>query len=166
VTPQNLAPLPAAKGRYRSKTVTAWLALLLGAAGVHRWYLHGWRDFGAWCFLLPSVLGLIGVLRMRTQGLDDQTGWLLAPLLGLSLSAAMLAAIVHALTPDEKWDARFNPDHAAVRTGWCAVMAAMAALLFGGTVLMGTVAFGGQKFFEWQLETAAADQNKVKTKID
>jgi TM2 domain len=160
VTPQTPAPVPAAKSRYRSKTVTAWLALLLGAAGAHRWYLHGWRDVWAWCFLLPSLLGLIGVLRMRAQGLDDQTGWLLVPLLGLSLSAAMLAAIVHALTADEKWDARFNPGHAVVPTGWGAVIAAMTALLLGGTVLMGTVAFGGQKFFEWQLETATADQNK------
>ena len=67
----------------------------------------------------------------------------------------VLTAIVYALTPDEKWDARHNPDHAVVATAWGAVLAAIAALLIGGAVLMGTIAFSGQKFFEWQLEPSA-----------
>ena len=92
--------------------------------------------------------------RMRSLGQDDRLAWLLIPLLGLMLSLGMLTAIVHALTPDEKWDAQQNPGHAVVPTGWGAVMAAIVALLIGGAVLMGTIAFSGQKFFEWQLEPA------------
>ncbi len=136
---------------YRSKTLAAWLALLLGALGVHRLYLRGLRDKLAWCYPLPTALGALGLLRMRTLGQDDQLGWLLLPLLGMMISVGMLAAIVHALTPDETWDARHNPGHAVRPTGWGAVLAAVTALLVGGTVLMGTIAFSGQKFFEWQL---------------
>jgi hypothetical protein len=35
------------------------------------------------------------------------------------------------------------------------VLAAIVALMVGGAVLMGTVAFSIQKFFEWQLQVAA-----------
>lgn len=139
---------------YRSKTMAAWLALLLGALGVHRLYLNGLRDRLAWYHPLPTLVGLYGVLRMRAFGQDDQLSWLLIPLLGLMLSMGTLCAIVHALTPDEKWDARHNPGHAVTATAWGPVMAAITALLLGGTVLMGTIAFSGEKFFEWQLEPA------------
>jgi hypothetical protein len=141
---------------YRSKTVAAWLALGLGMLGLHRFYLHGVASRLGWLYPLPTAIGLLGVLRMRQLGQDDRLAWLLIPVLGLTISAAMLTAIVYALTPDEKWDARYNPGHAVVPTGWGPVLAAMAALMIGGAVLMGTIAFGGQKFFEWQLETAPA----------
>lgn len=144
--PDAAQPVP-----YRSKSATAWLALLLGTLGVHRLYLHGSRDLKAWLHPLPTALGLVGVLRLRTLGQDDPLAWLLIPLLGLMISMAMLFAIVYALTPDEKWDARHNPGHAARATGWLPVLAAITALLIGGTVFMGTLAYSGQKFFEWQL---------------
>ena len=144
-------PEAAQPAAYRSKSVAAWLTLLLGTLGVHRLYLHGLRDVKAWLHPLPTALGLVGVLRLRTLGQDDPLAWLLIPLLGLMISMAMLCAIVYALTPDEKWDARHNPGHAVRATGWVPVLAAINALLIGGTVLMGTVAYGGQKFFEWQL---------------
>ena len=135
---------------YRSKTLAAWLALVAGAAGAHRVYLHGWRDPWAWLFLPPTLIGLFGAWRMNTLGQDDRLAWLLIPLLGLALSAAMLSAIVLALTPDAQWDARFNPGQPARDTGWGAVIAAIVALLVGGAVLMGTVAFTGQRYFESQ----------------
>ena len=137
---------------YRSKTLAAWLAIVLGAVGAHRFYLHGRRDLWAWLHLPPALLGAAGAVRMRTLGVDDQAAWLLVPLLGLVLSAAMLAAIVYALTPDATWDARHNPGHAVVGTGWGAVLAAIAALMLGGVALLGTIAFGGEKFFEWQMQ--------------
>jgi hypothetical protein len=146
-------PLPL---RYRSKTVAAWLALLLGSIGTHRFYLHGLRDRRAWLYPLPTLMGLAGALRMRNLGPEDGASALLVPLLGLTLSISMLAAIVIALTPDETWDARFNPDQTAHPTGWAPVLAAMAGLFVGAAVLLSTIAFGGQRFFEWQAESAAA----------
>jgi hypothetical protein len=144
---------------YRSKTIAAWLALLLGSLGVHRFYLHGRSDRRAWLYPLPTLAGLAGVLRMRNLGLDDGIAALLVPLLGVSVSAAMLAGIVIALTPDEKWDARYNADQGVHATGWAPVLAAMAGLFVGAAVLLSTVAFSGQRFFEWQAEAAASPQN-------
>jgi len=140
--------------RYRSKTLAAWLALLAGPLGAHRFYLHGWGDLWAWLHPWPTLLGVAGVLRMRSLGQDDQLAWLLIPVLGLMVSQAMLAGIIIGLTPDERWQARFNSGRTLRASGWAAIIAVIAALMIGGATLMGTIAFGGQKFFEWQ---AASD---------
>jgi hypothetical protein len=136
---------------YRSKTLATWLALLLGTLGVHRFYLRGITDKFGWMYPLPTLAGLVGVMHLRSFGQDDPLAWLLIPVLGLSISAAMLSAIVYALTPDERWDARHNPGRPPRRTAWGPVIGAVLGLAVGGTVLMGTIAYGGQKFFEWQL---------------
>lgn len=132
----------------KSKTLATWLALLGGSLGAHRFYLHGRRDALAWLHPLPALAGLAGVVRMRNLGQDDTVAWLLIPLLGLMLVIGMLAAIVYGLTPDEKWAVRFGAP--ARPSGWAAVIGVVLALLLGGGVLMGTLAFGGQKFFEYQ----------------
>ncbi|WP_395699621.1 NINE protein [Aquabacterium sp.] len=137
--------------RAKSKALATWLALLGGSVGAHRFYLHGRRDVWAWLHPWPTLAGLVGVLRMRALGQDDHLAWLLIPILGLMLSQAMLAAIVIGLTPDERWKARFASDQPG---GWPAVIGVVAALMVGGAVLMGTLAFSGQKYFEWQAEQA------------
>jgi len=136
--------------RYKSKTWATWLALTLGSLGAHRFYLHGRRDGWAWLHPLPTLLGAAGALRMVNLGQDDHAAWLLIPLLGLMLSLGMLAAIIYGLTPDEKWAARFNPGQPVRPTGWGPVIGVVLALLLGGVVLMGTLAFGGQMYFEYQ----------------
>jgi hypothetical protein len=144
---------------YRSKTASTWIALLGGTLGLHRFYVHGPRDLLAWLHPWPTLAGLLGVLRMRALGQDDHLAWMLIPLLGLMLSLAMLSAIVYGLTPDATWDARHNPGQPGRHTAWGPVFGVVLALLAGGIALMGTVAFGGQKFFEWQLEGGPSDQN-------
>lgn len=146
---------------HRSKALAAWLAVLGGTLGLHRMYLHGLADRWAWAHVVPTALGLIGLHRVQTLGQDDRLAWLLLPLLGLSIAAAMLGAIVIALTPDERWHARFNPGDASSSGGWAAVLAAVTALLVGGTALMGAIAYGGQKFFEWQLEDEAQKTSRL-----
>ncbi len=136
----------------KSKTLATWLALLLGSLGAHRFYLHGRRDRWAWLHPLPTLLGAAGALRMHNLGQDDHAAWLLIPLLGLMLAIGMLAAIIYGLTPDERWSARFAADGAVQHTGWGPVIGVVVALLLGGTVLMGTLAFGGQMFFEYQAQ--------------
>jgi hypothetical protein len=140
---------------YRSKTIAAWLALLGGSLGLHRMYLYGLRDRVAWAHSLATAAGLLGVQRLMSLGQDDRLAWLLIPLLGLMISQAMGVSIVYALTTDEKWDARHNPGRPVTATGWGPVLAAIVALMTGGAVLMGTIAYGGQKFFEWQLQRTA-----------
>jgi len=140
---------------YRSKTLAAWLAFFAGALGLHRIYLHGFGDKLAWAHTPITALGLVGVQRMSNLGQDDRLAWLLIPLLGLMLSQAMLCAIVYALTPDERWASLHNPGQPLRRTRWGAVLAAVAALMVGGIVLIGTIAFSIQHFFEWQIETGS-----------
>ncbi|MCA0175540.1 MAG: hypothetical protein LCH73_04505 [Proteobacteria bacterium] len=132
----------------KSKTYATWLALLAGPLGAHRFYLFGPRDALAWLHLPPTLVGLLGALRMRTLGVDDQLAWLLVPVLGGMISLACLQAIVMGLTPDERWAERWGQPLQPTR--WGPVLAVIAALLIGTTVLMGTIAFGGQKYFEYQ----------------
>jgi hypothetical protein len=137
----------------RDKTVATWLAIIGGPLGLHRFYLHGWRDVVGWLYPLPTLAGVVGLMRVEQLGQDDRLAWLLIPLAGLSVSAAMLSAIVYGLTPDDRWAARHGQAERATR--WGPVLGAIAALLVGAGVLMSTIAVGIQKFFEWQLEPAA-----------
>lgn len=137
-----------AGARYRSKALATWLALLGGALGLHRFYLHGLAD--PWGWLLPPLTGLgaIGVQRALALGQDDRLSWLLIPLLGIVLVVATLAAIVHALTPDERWNARYNPGGPVSRSGWPTVIGAALALALGACALLATAAFTIQRIFE------------------
>jgi hypothetical protein len=139
---------------YKSKTLATWLALLAGAIGAHRFYLQGWRDAWAWLHPWPTLAGLIGVQRMRELGQDDQLAWLLLPLLGLMIAQACSFAILYGLTPDAKWDALRNPGQSSRATAWGPVLGVIAALMIGATALMATIAFSGQRYFEWQVDEA------------
>lgn len=142
--------------RYRSKTIATWLGIIAGALGAQRFYLHGMRDTLAWLHPAPTLVGAWGAWRMHTLGQDDRLSWLLVPILGVMLSISMLVAIVNALTPDASWDARYNPGLVPRQTRWGPVLGAIVALMIGGIVLIGTIAFAGQRYFEWRLEAAAA----------
>jgi hypothetical protein len=137
---------------YKSKTLAAWLAFLGGGLGLHRFYLYGSRDVWGWLWWIPTLVGAYGVHRALKLGQDDQLAWLLVPLLGMALASAMLAAIVYGLMPDEKWNARFNPQGKTHDSGWAVVFAVVLSLLIGATVLMSTIAFSGQRYFEYQIE--------------
>jgi hypothetical protein len=139
---------------YRSKTVATWLAALFGAIGLHRFYLYGRRDVWAWLHPLPTLIGLYGVARALHLGQDDATSWALIPILGMILAATMLTAIVWGLTPDETWNARYNPGLPARASGWPVIFGVIFALFVGSGMLMATLAFSGQRFFEWQVEEA------------
>ena len=133
----------------RSKTLATWLALLLGSFGVHRFYLYGGRDIAAWLHPWPTLAGLYGLQRVQALGHDDRLAWLLLPLLGLMLAQACLCAIVYGLTPDATWAERRG--QGLVETRWGPVLGVIAALMVGATALMATIAFAGQRFFEWQV---------------
>jgi hypothetical protein len=139
---------------YKSKTLATWIALLGGSLGLHRFYLKGGRDVLAWLHPVPTLAGLVGVQRMLELGQDDKMAWLLLPLLGLMLAQAALCAIVYGLTPDERWDARHNPGAPVHATGWGPVLGVIAALMIGATALISTIAFSGQRYFEWQVEAS------------
>lgn len=137
---------------FKSKAVATWVAIIGGAIGLHRFYLHGLRDPWGWLYPAPSLLGLYGVHRMQSFGQDDRLAWVLIPLLGLTLAAAMLSALVYALGPDDKWNARYNPPGKISRANWATVIGAIVALMLGAGVLMATLAFSAQRFYETQAE--------------
>lgn len=140
----------------KNKTLAAWLALLGGPVGLHRFYLHGMRDWIGWLLPVPTALGIAGILRARAFGLDDHWSWVLIPFLGFTVAACALSAIVHGLSSPEKWSARFGGAHVLAnepaQTSWLTVFAVVAALVVGATALMATLAFTFQRYFEWQIE--------------
>lgn len=143
------------KQPFKSKAIATWIAIIGGAFGLHRFYLNGMRDVWGWLYPVPSLLGLYGVHRMQDLGQDDRLAWVLMPLLGLSLAAAMLSALVYALAPDDKWNAHYNPAGQASSSGWVTVIGAIVALMLGAGVLMATLAFSAQRYFEVWAEAPA-----------
>ena len=142
----------------KNKTLAAWLAFLGGPLGLHRFYLYGFADLLGWLLPIPSALGWYGVQRIRQFGVDDQWSWVLIPLLGFTIAACALTAIVYGLMTSEKWNTRFNknaaPDAPSGRTQWLTIGAIVCSLLFGTTVLMASIAFSFQRYFEYQIEAA------------
>jgi hypothetical protein len=142
----------------KNKTLTAWLAFLGGPLGLHRFYLRGMGDLMGWMLPIPTALGLYGIQRVQTLGQDDQMSWYLIPLLGFTIAACALTAIVYGLMTPEKWNAKFNPESVADaepgQTNWLTIGAVVFALLVGTTVLMASIAFSFQRYFEFQIEEA------------
>jgi hypothetical protein len=140
----------------KNKTFAAWLAFLGGPLGLHRFYLHGFADLVGWVLPIPTALGLYGIERVQRYGLDDPWSWVLIPLLGFTIAGCALMAIIYGLMPREKWNARFNrsssEDAAAGGTGWLTIAAVALALLIGTGVLMASIAFSFQHYFEYQIE--------------
>jgi hypothetical protein len=142
----------------KSKTLAAWLAFIGGPLGLHRFYLHGMFDWIGWLLPIPTALGFYGIQRVQQIGQDDQLSWLLIPLLGFTIAACALTAIVYALSTPEKWNAKFNPsldlEAAPGRTNWATIFAIVASLMIGTAILMASIAFSFQRYFEYQIEAS------------
>ena len=142
----------------KNKPVAAWLAFVGGPLGLHRFYLHGLTDLIGWALPIPTALGFYGISRVKQFGLDDPWSWMLIPLLGFTIAGCALKAIIYGLTPPEKWNARYNPtaaqDAPAGSSNWLTIGAVVLSLLVGATVLMASIAFSFQRYFEYQVDEA------------
>ena len=142
----------------KNKTVAAWLAFVGGALGLHRFYLYGRGDLLGWMLPVPTALGLYGIERVQSYGLDDQWSWVLVPMLGFTFAGCALMAIIYGLMTPEKWNARYNASSAsdarAGGTNWFTIAAVVAALMVGTGVLMASIVFSFQMYFEYQIEEA------------
>ncbi len=142
----------------KNKTMAVWLTFLAGPLGLHRVYLYGFSDPLGWVLPIPTAVGWYGVQRALELGQDDQTSWLLIPLLGFVIAACALNAIVYGLKPIEKWNSQFNPDMElempSGQTNWLTVFGIATSLLLGTTVLMASIVFSFQRYFEHQIEEA------------
>ena len=142
----------------KNKTIATWLTFFGGPLGLHRFYLRGMGDLMGWLLPVPTALGLYGIERIQKNGIDDPWSWVLIPLLGFTIAACALTAIVYGLMTPEKWNTKFNPqlprDAAPGQTNWFTIGAVAVALLLGTTVLMSSIVFSFQHYFEYQVEEA------------
>lgn len=142
----------------KNKTLAAWLAFLGGPLGLHRFYLKGWGDWLGWTLWAPTLLGLWGLERVQALGLDDTLSWVLLPVMGFNIAGCALCAIVYGLMTPEKWNRRHNPgmalDAPAGRTHWGTITVLAAALLIGTGVLMASLVYSFQRYFEYQIDEA------------
>lgn len=126
---------------FRRKSLAALLAFALGALGAHRLYLNQrlwWLPLGITMLAAPLLIGV--------------KNWYQTPaffVIVIPFIAGCIEALVLALMPDAKFDARFNPGSAQNnRSGWDAVLVAIATLVVGSIVLMATIALFFQTIFE------------------
>jgi hypothetical protein len=140
----------------KNKTVAAWLTFFGGPMGLHRFYLFGLGDLLGWLLWLPTAVGLYGIQRIKLYGLDDPWSWVLVPILGFTIAACALNAIVYALMSPEKWNARFNPglapDAPPGKSNWLTIFAIIMSLMIGTVCLMSSIVYSFQKYFEYQIE--------------
>ena len=142
----------------KNKTIAAWLTFFGGPLGLHRFYLYGMGDLLGWMLPIPTALGLYGIERVQQMGLDDHWSWVLIPLLGFTIAGCALRAILYGLATPERWNARFNPtapaDAKPGQTHWLTIGAIVVSLMIGTAVLMASLAFSFQRYFEYQIEEA------------
>ena len=140
----------------KNKTIAAWLAFVGGPLGLHRFYLHGVTDLLGWFLPIPTALGIYGIERLRMYGVDDGVSWALIPLLGFTIAGCALMAIIYGLMTPEKWNARFNAgapaDAVPGQTNWLTIGAVVASLFFGSSILMASIVYSFQHYFEHQIE--------------
>lgn len=138
----------------KSKTLAAWLAFLGGPLGLHRFYLHGPGDLWGWLSPIPTALGIYGFQRVQALGIDDPASWVLLPLFGFHFAGCALTAIVYGLTDKDRWNRRHNAgaDTLAGATRWATIFAVVLSLLIGTTVLMSSIVYSFQRYFEYQVE--------------
>lgn len=141
--------------RFRSKTLTAALAFLVGSLGAHRFYLFGKRDPYGWAHVLGTLMGIPGVMLLVASERASMLGWVLAFFGAVSVLSAFLAAIVYGLRPDEKWDAQFNAhSQRRSRSGWTVIFVVILSLFIGAFLLMTGLAVSFQTYFESQVQAA------------
>lgn len=129
---------------FRHKALAALLAFVAGALGAHRIYLGQklwWLPLAVSLTMLPLLFGV--------------RNWYQSPaffVLMIPVVAGFIEALAIALMPDAKFDARFNADcERRNRSGWDAVLVAIATLMVGATVLLTTLALLFQTYFEHAL---------------
>ena len=115
---------------FRNKTLATLLAALGGTLGLHRFYLNGPRRPLPWLYVAFC--------------------WTLIPTF-----AGLVEALRFAVTPDERWDARWNAGAAtSSHSGWLVIAIAVLTMLGGATLLMTVLSFvigrlvgSGETFF-------------------
>lgn len=129
---------------FRNKTLATLLAFVGGAFGAPWLYL---RRPGAWWAAAISLASW--------PWLAGEKHWYQHPaffVAALPVIAGFIYALVLALMPDERFDARYNPRTARRnQSGWPVVLLAVITLLVGATVSVTVIVLGVQTAVEASL---------------
>ena len=134
--------------KFHHKALAALLAALGGAVGANRLYLgqkRWWLPLSVTAFTLPLLIGV--------------RNWYQTPaffVLMIPVTAGFIQALVIALMHDDRFDARFNAHtERRNRSGWDAVLVAIATLAGGAVALMTAIALLFQTYYEHVLRVPA-----------
>ncbi len=137
-------PSDPAPTRHYSRPLAGLFALVFGWLGLHRWYL-GAR--GAWLYPMLSM-PLMG-WALRTDPWFRQPGFFAFSLI---VVITLVEAIVISLTPDARWDARFNANSGRVSANrWAPVFIAIASLIGAAMLGMSVMAIALEGWFNAHL---------------
>jgi TM2 domain-containing membrane protein YozV len=121
---------------HKNKTLATLLAAVLGATGAHRFYLFGKKDLWAWVHFVTVPISLL-----LAYFYFGQPALLTYSLAIISWLIAVLEALVLGLTPDEKWDARHNPNSGqATHSKWILALILVLSLALGAMALIAVIA--------------------------
>ncbi|AMP11002.1 TM2 domain protein [Collimonas arenae] len=122
---------------HKNKTCATFLATVFGSIGLHRFYLGGLKDKWGWLHLISLPLSLLAYLLWRQ---DQLVPFLFAPLV-ISGLVACIESLVIGLTPDEKWDAKYNA-HSGKKSdsSWFVILLVVLTLGVGAIALIGAIA--------------------------
>jgi TM2 domain-containing membrane protein YozV len=121
---------------HKNKTLDTFLAAAFGSLGVHRFYLHGWRDIWAWLHLASAPISVFAILVGSGQPV-----LFLGSLFLVSALTAFVEALVIGLVPDDKWDAAYNR-HSGRKSesGWPLALLLVLTMGIGAIALIATIA--------------------------
>lgn len=121
---------------HKNKSFAAFLAMLAGGIGAHRFYLRGSLD----------KIGLMHVTCVPIAGLviglapDANPYYKLLPI-GVSYLVGFIETLVLGVMPDEKFDAAFNAGSGRTSdTSWVIALILVGTMLLGMTALVYTMA--------------------------
>ncbi len=125
-------PLIKMQNLHKNKTFAAFLGLLLGAAGIHRFYLKGIKDLSGWLHAATLLLCAVLLAQNPDRPLLINT----APLV-ISVLISCIETFMIGLMPDEKWDALHNPDSGkSSESSWIVALLMVVNLAYGATLML------------------------------
>ena len=140
---------------FKNKTAATFLAAVGGTLGLHRFYLEGRSHWTPW--LYPIYFFSVAAIALRyLSHLHPDLGSDWREFLHPALIAAFLPsfigcveALVFALTPDAKWDSRWNTGtNRSSRSGALVIFIAVLTMIFGVTLLLSALAISFQFYYE------------------
>ncbi|HWU98949.1 MAG TPA: NINE protein [Oxalicibacterium sp.] len=124
--------------KHKNKMLATLLSALFGGVGAHRFYLHGSRDFWGWNYVVAFLLFVCALFLLRTQ---QSLILIFIALFPLSIYAGLIEALVIGLTPDDKWDAKYNARSGSTTTSkWPIAVILVLSFALGFTALIAGIA--------------------------